>query len=156
MSKGVDRLCDQEVAHCVSLPIRTRADAVTFAAVVRDLVSRHGGTRRQAAEAATAAAEMVQNIVTHGGASGDASVWFEGDLLYVRAQDRGPGLPDPEALLVGSAARRARGLPGGLGLGEGGAALARLMDRVIVGPNDERGLVVLACKRVSREGVFTS
>jgi serine/threonine-protein kinase RsbT len=148
---------DQEVTSgFVGLSVQSRADAVVFATVVRDAVLRRGGTRREAAEAATAAAEMVQNIVTHAGCAGDASVWFEGDVLCLRATDDGPGMADPSALLRGREARCAHGLSAGLGLGEGGAALVRLMDRVAVRPNGSRGLVVTAWKQISKGGLLVS
>jgi anti-sigma regulatory factor (Ser/Thr protein kinase) len=148
---------DQEVTSaCVRLAVRGRADAIVFATVVRDMVRKHGGTRRAAAEAAIAAAEMVQNIVAHAACKGDACVWFEGDVLVVRASDTGPGMTDPAALLRGREARCAGGLPAGLGLGEGGAALVRLMDRVTVRPNGGSGLVVTARKHISRGSCVVS
>jgi anti-sigma regulatory factor (Ser/Thr protein kinase) len=148
---------DQELTSThVRLSVRGRSDAVAFAAVVRNVVLRHGGTRREAAEAAIAASEMVQNIVTHAACQGDACVWLEGDVLHLRATDTGPGMTDPTVLLRGREARGALGLSPGVGLGEGGAALVRLMDRVEVRPNATRGLVVLAHKRISGRGLFDS
>lgn len=131
------------------MPVHSRADAVAFAALVRDLVRRHGGTRREAAEAAISGAEMVQNIVVHGGAVGEAKAWFDGDTLFLRAADQGPGMADPASLLEDGAERRTAPAPRGIGLGKGGAALVRLMDRVVVCPNAGRGLVVTACKEIS-------
>lgn len=150
MSAGVEGSDERESEGAgVRLVVRGRADVMVFAAIVRKLIQDRGGTRRQAAEASIAAAEMVQNIVAHAAAVGDASAWFEGDRLFLRAADRGPGLVDPDLLLGGREARGAHGLGTGTGLGEGGAALVRLMDRVSVGPNEGGGLVVTACKQIS-------
>lgn len=131
------------------MAVRDRADVFAAAVMVRSMVMAHGGGRRDAAAASTAAAELVQNIVVHGGGRGQLLAWFDKDVLVIRARDRGPGIGDPEALFAGSLARRAMGLPEGTGLGEGGSAVRRLMDRVRVRSRKHGGLEVTAHKCVA-------
>ncbi|MEM6290367.1 MAG: hypothetical protein AAGA54_03850 [Myxococcota bacterium] len=105
--------------------IRHRADAVAVASMVRALIRSAGGSDIQASAAATATAELAQNIVSHAGGDGELDAWIEGADVVIRARDRGPS-------------PRLRGR----GLGQGRAAVERLMDRVEVTTNAEGGLVV--------------
>lgn len=108
--------------------------------MVRSLVLEHGGSRREASAAATAAAELAQNIVVHADGRGEVWAWLHTGELIVVARDRGPGLPPVGAVHV----RRARA-----GLGEGAGAVTRLMDEVQVRTRTRGGLEVTARKRLA-------
>jgi anti-sigma regulatory factor (Ser/Thr protein kinase) len=130
-----------------ALLIRTRPDVFAVAALVRRVALAHGGERTAAAAAAVAAAELASNIVRHGGGDGELTVAIEGDELTLRAADHGPGLARPEALFSGDA-RRSDHSRSGMGLGEGGPSILRLMDHVEARHNGASGLVVVCRKRL--------
>ena len=129
----------------VRIVIRHRADAFTTGAVVRDFVRAQGMTKHHAAVAATAAVELAQNIVSHGGARGEMSAWVAGQTLFVRAIDRGPGLTEAPAMFREV---RPTGYQGGSGLGQGAASVRRLMDGVDVRARAAGGLEVIAHKAI--------
>jgi len=135
----------------VRIVIRHRADAVATGAVVRDFVRAQGMTNHHAVVAATAAVELAQNIVSHGGACGEMSAWISGETLFVRAIDRGPGLTESPAMFGDV---RPTGSYGGSGLGQGSASVRRLMDGVDVRARVAGGLEVIARKSIRWEPVL--
>ena len=86
-----------------------------------------------AAMVATATAELAQNIVSHAGGDGEVVAWIESGDIVVQAR---------------SAGRNMRGTPTRGGLGQGQAAVRRMMDDVEFEATLDGGLVVTARVRV--------
>ncbi len=134
------------------MPITCRADVLTAAALVRHFAIQRGATRTEAAALSTVAAEMVQNVVTHARCRGELRVSDAGGEIVLQSLDSGPGMEAPHTLFAGAQARSEMGLATGVGLGEGGSAMRRLMDRVDATSGEHGGLVVTARKRLGRKG----
>lgn len=113
--------------------VRHRADAIAAAAMVKALVHGAGGSALLASVVATATTELAQNIVSHAGGDGEVAAWIERGDIVVRARSEG-----------GAAnAGPTRG-----GLGQGQAAVRRMMDEVDFEPTAGGGLIVTARLRI--------
>lgn len=102
-------------------------DCAVAGALARRFAESAGLDGRRSAEVAIAAGELASNIVKHGGARGRIALRKTRNALHVVALDSGPGLSDaaaPEGVwrLGANSAL--------VGLGEGLAAVARLLDAV--------------------------
>lgn len=86
---------------------------------------------------ATATTELAQNIVSHAGGDGEVVAWLEDENVVVRARSAGGG----------ASAAPTRG-----GLGQGQAAVRRMMDSVEFAPGPDGGLVVTARVRIAALG----
>lgn len=117
----------------VRVLVRHRADAIAAAAMVKAFVHGAGGSGVQAAMIATATAELAQNIVSHAGGDGDVLAWLEHGDVVVRARSAG------RAASAGTTRR---------GLGQGQAAVRRMMDHVDFEATPAGGLVVTARVRL--------
>lgn len=150
MGEGIDGLrWGKPCRNLVHLTVRSRADTFAAAVMIRRMVESTGGTRRDAAAVSVAAAELAQNIVTHGGGHGELLAWRAHDVVVIQAMDRGPGAPSPDRLF---ADRRNEATVRFGSLGEGCGAVRRLMDRVRARERDDGGLEVIAYKRIVRGG----
>jgi len=105
--------------------------------MVKALVHGAGGSGVHASVVATATTELAQNIVSHAGGDGDVIAWLEDGNIVVRARSAGGG---------------ARGAPTRGGLGQGQAAVRRMMDSVEFEATPSGGLVVTARMRIESVG----
>ena len=110
------------------MPIRYSADVATAGATATHLAKQAGFGPITARSIGIVASEMSSNVFHHASGGGELRIWLDGACLWLETRDLGPGMLSPEQLFYGRAAREAKGLHGGRGLGEGGAAIARLMD----------------------------
>ncbi|MDC0713748.1 ATP-binding protein [Stigmatella sp. ncwal1] len=129
------------------VPIRLRSDTAVAAAMGRHFARGAGLAMSASAEVALVVSELASNLVRHAGDGGTVELWLEADWLIIRAQDRGPGMPQPEQLFAGREGRLGP-LPGE-SLGEGGPAIRRLTDAVHASNREGGGLEVVARKRRS-------
>lgn len=113
--------------------VRHRADAIAAAAMVKALVHGAGGSAVQASVVATATTELAQNIVSHAGGDGEVVAWLDGGSVVIQARDTGGGT---------------RVAPTRGGLGQGQAAVRRMMDDVEFESAADGGLVVTARVRI--------
>ncbi|MGH1347313.1 MAG: ATP-binding protein [Nannocystales bacterium] len=119
--------------------VRHRADAFAAAAMVKALAHGVGSSAVQASMIATATTELAQNIVSHAGGDGEVMVWLEGENIVVQARSVG----------VGDGGREAPAAPTRGGLGQGQAAVRRMMDSVVFESASDGGLVVTARVRIT-------
>lgn len=97
--------------------------------MVKALVHGAGGSAVQASVVATATTELAQNIVSHAGGDGEVVAWLEGGTVVIQARNTGGG----------ASVAPTRG-----GLGQGQAAVRRMMDDVEFDATPDGGLVVTA------------
>jgi anti-sigma regulatory factor (Ser/Thr protein kinase) len=130
----------------LGITVRVRADVVAAAAVGRRFAREAGLAVAGSAEVAVVVSELASNLMRHTPGGGTVELWVEEGWLCIRACDRGPGMAKPEQLFAGR-----EGRPGplpGESLGEGGAAVRRMMDAVQVANREGGGLEVTARKRL--------
>jgi anti-sigma regulatory factor (Ser/Thr protein kinase) len=124
-------------------------DAAVARSVVRRFALRWGFCDKSANEIALGASELATNLVKHAG-GGELQIEHGERGVTVRSLDRGPGPPPIEQLVADNVSRgvtRGPDTPVRLGLGSGGAALARLFDEVEVARR-EGGGAVIQCTRM--------
>jgi serine/threonine-protein kinase RsbT len=113
--EALDELCAAHAppAHEEKVPIFTEAHVSRARNRARDLAAGLGGNAFVAQRAATVASELARNIVAY--AQEGVLMLIpraERSVLSIVAQDAGPGIADPEAVLNGSYRSRT-----GLGMG---------------------------------------
>lgn len=118
-------------------------DASVASSVARSHALSVGFDSRASAELAIAVRELATNLVRHATPGGTLELNDVPEGLQVVSLDRGPGMTDPLRLLDDR--------PGPVdnpshGLGQGGGAIRRLMDKVVVRNRDGGGLEVAAWK----------
>lgn len=129
-----------EGAAALRMEIRRSTDGMVVGALARRFAESGGFGTRAAAEIAISVAELASNVWRHGGGAGTIELTCDERGLAVHALDRGPGLD----------AARSPGARKGSGLGEGVAAVRRLMDDVRMAAREGGGLAVWAWKARAR------
>jgi serine/threonine-protein kinase RsbT len=108
----------------MSLSVRRESDVPHAVALVRQYCLRHGASTLQAAQVATAASELANNLWMHTTQGGELLLRLHQQAspgVELWSLDRGPGIPDIDAAM-----REGFSTGGGLGFGLPGAQ--RLMD----------------------------
>lgn len=138
-----DARADLPRTEGLTVPVKGMADATVASSLAVRFAMMCGFERREAVEIGIVVREMATNIVVHSGGAGTIELRLCGDEIVMRAVDAGPGMADPEALLVD----RPPPVVAFGGLGQGGGAIRRLSDGVRVGNRPSGGLEVEAVKR---------
>ena len=132
--------------HLLSMTIRYEQDVVAVRQKARQVAAAVGFDGQDQTRIATAISELARNAFMY--ARGGAVEFFvEGQrapqLLVIRVSDRGPGIPDVDAVLSGRYRSQT-----GMGLGMAGAR--RLVDRFEVTSSIGEGTTVMVGKVFSR------
>ncbi|MBU8895632.1 ATP-binding protein [Corallococcus sp. M34] len=142
--------CQPPDAPPFRLSIRVPSDVAVAAALTRRFAREAGLAAAGSAEVAVVVSELASNLIRHTRSGGTVDLWVDAEWLWIRAWDDGPGMVEPERLFAGRDGRPGP-LPGE-SLGEGGAAVRRLMDAVRVTNRVGGGLEVVARKRLTPPG----
>jgi serine/threonine-protein kinase RsbT len=140
----MDRLELTSASESYRVRVRTEGDAAEAARIARELGLRHGLSRAEAVQVATAVSEIAANQVRHARDGGTLTLSSAPAGVVVEATDAGPGIADVDLAL-----RDGWSSDGGLGLGLPGAR--RLVDRFEIESRRGSGTVVRMAKLVGSE-----
>jgi negative regulator of sigma-B (phosphoserine phosphatase) len=144
-----------ESSRAREIPVADRSDADCAAQEARRFAEAVGLCARAQWEVSIATSELATNIAKHAGRGVIRLDYEPGPLaaLVLEARDSGRGIADVEAALRDGYSqgglRSERPYTPGQGLGVGLGSVRRLMDRVDVESDDERGTRIVARKRVN-------